>query len=68
MPPMPEPMKTPTRRRGPGVEVEPARRCSAMSAAATANWTKRSICLASLRSMTPSNGSKSFTSHAKRVE
>ena len=51
MPPMPEPMITPTRSRSIASHVEAARARPPRAAATTANWTKRSFRFASLRSM-----------------
>src|SRR5262249_19294944 len=63
-PPMPLPMYTPTMSRFPGPVFNPES-ARAKSAAATANWMKRSIFLTSFFS-THLSGSKPFTSQAKR--
>ena len=65
MPPIPEPRTTPIRSRSSESTSIPEL-WSASRLATTANWTKRSIRLASLRSITPSVV-KSFTSQANRV-
>src|SRR5436309_6237371 len=65
MPPMPEPRMTPTRSRSIEFRSSPALRI-ASAVATTANWTKRFMRFASLRSSTPSVV-KSLTSQAKRV-
>jgi hypothetical protein len=65
-PPMPLPMNTPTISSFPGPMRRPES-ARANSAAATANWMKRSIFLTSFFS-TQRSGSKPFTSQAKRAE